>query len=63
MTPAEERRPPGPVASFEAFTTAFPKAPASGVALELEALTARLGIDLAPKDERREHPDPEAATA
>ncbi len=63
MTPAEEWRPPGPVASFEAFTTAFPKAPASRVALELEALTARLGIDLAPKDERRDHPDAAAATA
>ncbi len=63
MTPAEEWRPPAPVASFKAFATAFPKAPATGVALELEALTARLGIDLAPKNERRDHPDPEAAKA
>ena len=57
LTAGEERRPPVPVASLKAFQTAFPKAPASRAALELEALTARLGIDLAPRDERRDHPE------
>jgi len=63
LTAGEEWRAPVPVASLKAFQTAFPKAPPSGAALELEALTARLGIDLAPRDERRDHPNPEAAKA
>ena len=63
LTGGEEWRAPVPVASLKAFQTAFPKAPPSGAALELEALTARLGIDLAPRDERRDHPNPEAAKA
>jgi hypothetical protein len=61
LTAGEDWRAPAPVASLKAFESAFPKAPASGAALELEALTARLGIDLAPKDERRHHPKPKAA--
>lgn len=63
LTGGEEWRAPVPAASLKAFRTAFPKAPASVAALELEALTAHLGIDLAPKDDRRDHPNPEAAKA
>jgi hypothetical protein len=62
-TAAEDWRPPPVVASHETFQLAFPKAPASGAALDLEALTARIGIDLAPKDERRDHPKAEDARA
>lgn len=62
-TRAEDFKPPPVVASRKAFETAFPKAPASAAALELEGLTARLGINLAPRDERRDHPEPEVAAA
>jgi hypothetical protein len=62
-TAAEESKVPPVVASRKAFEAAFPKAPASTAARELEALAARLGIDLAPRDERRDHPEPEVAKA
>jgi hypothetical protein len=63
LTAGEEWRAPVPVASLKAFESAFPKAPASRAALELETLTARLGIDLAPRDVRRDHPEAEDAQA
>jgi hypothetical protein len=58
-----EWRPPEVATSRQAFEAAHPKTSVSAAALELEALSTRLGIDLAPKDDHREHPDLATARA
>jgi hypothetical protein len=56
--PGEDWKPPPVFETREAFLAAYPKTEATAAALELEALAAAIGIDLAPKDDRRPHPGP-----
>jgi hypothetical protein len=48
-------RPPEAAATLEAFEAEYPKTTVSGAALELEELTAKIGIDLVPKESDRSH--------
>lgn len=55
-----EWHPPHVASTRQAFEAEYPKATASAAAVELEALCARIGIDVVPKDSGRDHPTPEA---